>query len=261
MFEFRAQPTERKIIVIVDYDTKRKLVLDPQGLEKEMMNSPIMIIEDDELLERDNYPFVVNLKQNGLIEPGKILIQDYYDGDNYFPAAEAKDNTAVAKVMFYQTFFFLLGAKTFKYLELAEISDNSETLTKVEGKASSKVFSANADVEYKKRIENLLKYQLSVESQVREQKCNIDEAENFMYRKRLNNDSFLKNILEDFKYGRDLKQTNVKIRLFQEVNQTTSILGNTGFDTLFSSLKIDAEFKKEITSKSDFLANFIVSWM
>ena len=261
MFEFKEKITERKIIIIIDYDTKRKLTLDPPKDLTRKINYSIMMVENDELSKMDNYPFVVNLKKRGLIEPGKILIQDYYDEDNYFPAAEAKYETAVKKVMLYQTFFFLLGAKNFNYLEVKEMSDDSETRIKGDIEGSYKASSANANAEYKTKIQNLLKSQLSINSEVREQKCNIDKAKDFMNKKKLNNDVFLEHILENFEYGFDLKQTNVKIKLFQEVNQIISILGNVGLDILISSLKIDGEFKKEITSKSDFLANFIVSWV
>jgi len=260
MFDFKEKPTERKIIIIIDYSTKRKLISNSDDLEIKM-NSPIMIVEDDELLKRDNYPFVANLKQGGLIEPGKILVQDYYDEDNYFPATEAKYKTALKKVMLYQTFFFLLGAKTFKYLELAEISDNSETLMEGGIEASGAVVSANVDVKYKTKIDNALRSQLSIESRVREQKCNIDEAKNFMYKKRLNSDLFLENILENFKYGRNLEQTNIKIRLLREFNQIISILARAKLNILFSSFEIGGKLNEEIKSTSDFVANFNVSWV
>jgi len=260
MFEFKEKPTERNIIVIIDYDTKRNLISNPKGLEIKT-DSPIMVVENDELLKKDNYPFVVNLKKRGLIKPGEILIQDYYDEDNYFPATEAKYKTAVKKVMLYQTFFFLLGAKNFNYLEVKEMSDNSET--RIEGNTESSYgpFSANASAEYKTKIQNLLKSQLSVKTEVKKQKCNINEAEDFIYQKRLNNDLLLENILENFKRGRDLEKTNVKIRLFQEINQVISILGNIKLDLLGFSFKANGGLYQEMKSTSDFIAEFDVSWV
>jgi len=260
MFEFKEKPTERNIIVIIDYDTKRNLISNPKGLEIKT-DSPIMVVENDELLKKDNYPFVVNLKKRGLIKPGEILIQDYYDEDNYFPFKEAKYKTAVKKVMLYQNLFFLLGAKSFKYEELAEISDNSET--EIEGKieGSYETVSANANAEYKTKIQKFLQSQLSVETAVKEQKCDINEAEDFMYKKRLNNDLVLESTLEIFKSGRNLEKTNVKIRLFQEINQMLSILGSLKIEALFSSLGISGSFKQVKTSKTDFVATFDVSWV
>jgi len=258
MFEFKEKPTERNIIVIIDYDTKRKLVSDPQGLKT---NDHVMIVEDDELLKRYNYPFVVNLKKRGLIKPGEILIQDYYDEDNYFPFKEAKYKTAVKKVMLYQTLFFLLGAKSFKYEELAEISDDSETQIEGNIEGSYGTGSANANGEFKTKIQNFLQSQLSVETAVKEQKCDINEAEDFMYKNKLNNDEILENTLEIFKRGRNLEKTNVKIRLFQEINQMLSILGSLKIELVLFSFGISGSFKQVTTSKSDFVATFDVSWV
>jgi len=260
MFEFKEKPTERKIIVIIDYYTKRKLKLDPGDLKIEM-NDPVMMVENGELSERDNYPFVVNLKNHGLIKPGEILIQDCYDEDNYFPATEAKYLTAEKKVMLYQNFFFLLGAKSFDYLELKEISDNSETQIKGGIKGFFKGLFGNANTEYKTKIDDLLKSKFKINSEVREQKCNINKAKDFMYKYRLYNEELLKNILSNFEDGIVFNKTSVEIRLFQEVNRIISILGNINLDALGSFLKIDANFYKEIKSKSDFEAKIEVNWV
>jgi len=260
MFEFKEKPTERNIIIIIDYDTKRKLVSDPGDLNIKT-NSPIMVVEDDELLKRDNYPFVVNLKKRGLIEPGKILVQDYYDEDNYFLAEEAKYETAVKKVILYQDFFFLLGAKSFDYLELKEISENSETQIKGGIKGFFKGLFGNANTEYKTKIDDLLKSKFKINSKVREQKCNIDKAKDFMYKYRLDNNELLKSTLRNFENGNVLDKINVEIRLFQEVNRIISILVNINIKALDSFLKINADFYKEIKSKSDFEAKIEVSWV
>jgi len=260
MFEFKEKPTERKIIVIIDYYTKRKLILDPKGLKIET-NDPVMIVEDDELFKRDNYPFVANLKQGGLIEPGKILVQDYYDEDNYFPATEAKYLTAEKKVMLYQNFFFLLGAKSFDYLELKEISENSETQIKGGIKGFFKGLSGKANIEYKTKIDNLLQSKFKINSKVREQKCNIDKAKDFMYKYRLDNNELLKSTFRNFENGNVLDKINVETRLFQEVNRIISILVNINIKALDSFLKINADFYKEIKSKSDFEAKIEVSWV
>jgi len=223
---------------------------------------PILLIDVDELEKREDLPFVKNIKSSGLLVPGNILIQNPHDPDIYFRESEAPVQISKSKIMYYQTFFSLLGVKSFQFKELANISDSISVEYGLQAGAEYKQIGASGEVEIKNKIENLFRNELSIGIQYSGGSPNIEEAEEWLREKRLYNDIILRNLLEIFKKGKNpIEKFEIKIRLLKELNNIFSILSGLNLSVLpVFSAKLKAGFNILTVSKSDYIVTFEVLW-
>jgi len=266
MFELKEKPEERQSIILLDYHSRRMLVMDPKEFHIDE-KLPVLLIDVDELGKRSDIPFVKNIKSSGLMVPGNILIQNPHDSDIYFKASEAPINISKSKIMCYQTFFSFLGAKSFKFKKFKSISEtiNKEFSFKGETRYKmdeSSAVESSAECDIKEKIENLLEKELSISVHYSGASPDIEEAEEWLRKKRLYNDVILQNLFESFKNMKNpMEKFEIKIRLLEEVNRVFSILGELNLSVLpVFSADIRAGYNKLFKSKIDFFVTFEVLW-
>lgn len=196
--------------------------------------------------ESTNKPlFLQNIKENQLITPGTLLIQNPFDPESYQELSKAAESFALEKHLHFSNLCKLLGAKKVCVKETNIKIKNEKMRLDLNGKY--KITDVQAECE-NERLDRL-RSSLCMVDEFHGGSPDIGSAENFLRTKGLIHDPAMKNLLELRQGDNYLKARTLTVDLFKEAQHNFKAAGKIDIPIF---LNFSTDYLKELDTQYSF---------
>jgi hypothetical protein len=177
---------------------------------------------------------------------GAILIQSPYDRDVYSELSEAKEVFSMEKMRHFIRLCQILGASK---VELKQVDITKEGRTSTFDVKGQTTF-ATADIKTETAISNVLTNMFSISSSYSGGDPDIEEAERYLRKNQLWNDSVLRGLVEQRGHiNNPIRDQNICINLTREANKSLSVAANLNLPV--KNIGIQGNYKKVATASEE----------
>lgn len=232
---FPTNPNNRKVIFVL-----HRFYFANQNYQSQLLENP-QIYALRYPVDGQHNTIIRKLQEDGLITPGKILVQNPYDTDNYVEAVDAISSLALRKILHFSYFCQLLGAKKVFADRMEMVNTEGKVIASGGLKGPTPAF--NGNVEFEQASFEKMKSQIKLDDSFVGIKPDVKEAENYLIKHNIG-DVVTTDLLERWKQNLPLQSREINLNLTKESQKNLKIVLSLNMPTI-AEVKLQIETLKK----------------
>ena len=209
---------EPDIILILDKTSIDRLEYEENG--PNLINAKELLVIP--FTRGSKQSFLQSLEERGLMQRSAVLVKDPYDCMEYDEITQAPFNFAIKKSLYFSFFCHLLGAKDVRVINIDTVKKKVETSVQLLGKVKS--FGAEGKTETEKI--DKFKRSLHLHDVFSSSQPNIEEAEAFLHRHRLEGDINMTSLFQIIRQsGKGMVSREIILNVSSEAQRAIQMVG------------------------------------
>ncbi len=245
------EPSRRKIVMVLKPEDIEALRFDEDGPDL-LLNEEVHILSS-----HPSQPgsAVQDLIDQGLVNPGAILVQNPFDKNLYQDKPEAVEQFALDKHLHFSTLCGLLGAREVEIKHIRQKKGERETSVSVEG--GIPVMGVEGSGE-SKELESF-RSQLTLKDEFEGSEPDMEAATELLQRTGLSGDANMRGLLDIFQ-GQNIriKSRTLKLNLTTEVHRNLKVLANLKVPSYLASL--EADYDRKVHEQTEYILTITVNF-
>ncbi len=241
------EPSRRKIVMVLKPEDIEALRFDEDGPAL-LLNEEVHILSSQPSNPDSD---VQRLIDQGLVNPGAILVQNPFDKNLYQDKPEAVEQFALDKHLHFSTLCGLLGAREVEIKQIRKKKGERETSVSVEG--GIPVMGVEGSGE-SKELESFHS-QLTLKDEFEGSEPDMEAATELLQRTGLSGDANMRGLLDI--YIR-IKSRTLELNLTTEVHRNLKVLANLKVPSYLASL--EADYDRKVHEQTEYILTITVNF-
>ena len=237
------EPHRRKTVLVLNQQDIDALRFEEGGADL-LLNEEVYILPSS--LKKSN-PVVQDLIDNGLIQPGAVLIQSPFDKNIYEKSTQAVERFALAKYLHFSTLCMNLGAREVKVEQIELKNTEDRKIVSLQGGLSMKGI---GDIKIEDKEVASFYDKLTLHDKFQGGPPDVQAAEEYLKRTGLSGDDAMRALIDLRRNPNNLLTSReLRLNMTSEVKRNFNVLANLNIPAYLS---LEADYDRHVREETEF---------